>query len=264
MKNLQKKHYDKIERRLNIDSQTLKESLKIITKCNPKPGGGDDGVIKSQYVIPDFILHNNGGKLELSLNSKNAPELQVSPSYLEMFDTYEKSAKNDKKLKEAVSFVKQKLDAAKWFIDAVKQRQMTLLNTMKAIVDFQYEYFLDGDESKLKPMILKDIADKVGMDISTVSRVANSKTIQTEFGVLPLKYFFSEGIAMEGGEDVSTREVKNVLADLISKEDKSKPLADEELEKLLKERGYNIARRTVAKYRELLGIPVARLRKNII
>lgn len=258
-----KKHYDKIEKKLAMQPDELKAALKVITKCNPKPGGTDSGDIKSQYIIPDFILTNNNGKLEITLNSKNAPELLVSPSYVEMFDTYEKSAKNDKKMKEAVSFVKQKLDAAKWFIDAIKQRQTTLLETMKAIVNFQYQYFLDGDEQKLKPMILKDIADKVGMDVSTVSRVASSKTVQTEFGTLPLKYFFSEGISTESGEDVSSREVKNVLAELINNEDKHKPLGDEELEKLLKDKGYNIARRTVAKYREQLNIPVARLRKEL-
>jgi RNA polymerase sigma-54 factor len=258
-----KKHYDKIEKKLGLQPDELKASLKIITKCNPKPGGNDDGNIKSQYVIPDFILVNNNGKLELSLNSKNAPELQVSSSYIDMFDTYEKSAKTDKKLKEAVSFVKQKLDAAKWFIDAIKQRQATLLNTMNAIVKYQYEYFLDGDEQKLKPMILKDIADKIEMDVSTISRVASSKTIQTEFGTIPLKYFFSEGIATDSGEDVSSREVKNVLSTLIDNEDKTKPLGDEELEKLLKDKGYNIARRTVAKYREMLNISVARLRKEL-
>jgi len=258
-----KKHYDKIEKKLGVSSDELKAALKVITKCNPKPGGNDDNNSRSQYVIPDFILVNANGKLELSLNSKNAPELQVSSSYIEMFDTYDKSAKTDKKLKEAVSFVKQKLDAAKWFIDAIKQRQATLLNTMNAIVKYQYAYFLDGDEQKLKPMILKDIADKINMDVSTVSRVASSKTVQTEFGTIPLKYFFSEGIATESGEDVSSREVKNVLTEFINLEDKTKPFGDEELEKMLKEKGYNIARRTVAKYREMLNIPVARLRKEL-
>ena len=258
-----KKHYDKIEKKLELKPEELKASLKIITKCNPKPGGEADGHIKSQFVIPDFILVNNNGILELTLNSKNVPELKVSSSYVEMFDTYDKSAKSDKKLKEAVTFVKQKLDSAKWFIDAIKQRQATLLNTMQAILNFQYEYFLEGDESKLKPMILKDIADKIYMDISTVSRVASSKTIQTEFGTIPLKYFFSEGIATDSGEDASSREVKNVLTEMINNELKFKPLADEELEKMLREKGYNIARRTVAKYREQLNIPVARLRKEL-
>lgn len=180
-----------------------------------------------------------------------------------MLQAYDKSDKKDKKLKETVSFIKQKLDSAKWFIDAIRQRQQTLLNTMQAIIDFQFDYFLEGDESKLKPMILKDIADKIQMDISTVSRVASSKSVQTDFGVFPLKYFFSEGISTESGEDVSSREVKNKLKELIDAEDKKKPLSDEKLEKGLKDCGYNIARRTVAKYREQLNIPVARLRKEL-
>jgi RNA polymerase sigma-54 factor len=258
-----KKHYEKIQKRFGFTDQELKAALKVITKCNPKPGGGGEGIIKSQYIIPDFVLSNNNGILELSLNAKNAPDLQISYSYAEMLDTYEKGAKNDKKLKEAVSFVKQKLDAAKWFIDAIKQRQNTLLGTMNAIIKFQKNYFLDGDEAKLRPMILKDIAEMVHLDISTVSRVAASKTIQTEFGVFPLKYFFSEGIMSDAGEDVSTREVKNLLTAFINEENKLKPLSDEELEKLLKEKGFGIARRTVAKYREQLNIPVARLRKEL-
>jgi RNA polymerase sigma-54 factor len=214
-------------------------------------------------VIPDFILTNNNSKLELSLNSRNAPELRISRSYSEMFKAYDKSDKKDKKLKEAVSFVKQKLDAAKWFIDAIKQRQQTLLKTMRAIVDFQYDYFLEGDETKLKPMILKDIAQMINMDISTVSRVASSKTVQTDFGVYPLKYFFSEGIATDSGEEVSSREVKQIIKELIEAEDKSKPYSDDKLEELLNQKGYNIARRTVAKYREQMNIPVARLRKEL-
>lgn len=259
-----KKHYDKIARKLGVEDEVLlRESIYLITKLNPKPGGTTDEVAKSQYVIPDFILVNNNDKLELSLNSKNAPQLKVSRSYSEMLQAYDKSDKSDKKLKETVSFIKQKLDSAKWFIDAIRQRQQTLLNTMQAIIDFQYEYFLEGDESKLKPMILKDIADRIQMDISTVSRVASSKSIQTEFGVFLLKYFFSEGIATDSGEDVSSREVKNKLKELIDAEDKTKPLSDEKLEKGLKDCGYNIARRTVAKYREQLNIPVARLRKEL-
>lgn len=259
-----KKHYDKIAKKLGIeDEEQLRESIYLITKLNPKPGGTGDEVVKTQYIIPDFILVNNNDKLELSLNSRNAPQLKVSRSYSEMLDAYDKSDKKDKKLKETVSFIKQKLDSAKWFIDAIRQRQQTLLNTMQAIIDFQYDYFLEGDESKLKPMILKDIADRINMDISTVSRVASSKSIQTEFGVFPLKYFFSEGIATDSGEDVSSREVKSKLKEFIDQEDKSKPLSDEKLEKALKECGYNIARRTVAKYREQLNIPVARLRKEL-
>ncbi len=260
-----KKHYDKITKKLGIeDDDLLKEAVLIITKLNPKPGGTGEGLVKTQYLMPDFILVNNNGKLDLQLNARNAPELRISRSYSEMLDSYQKSDKKDKKLKETVTFVKQKLDAAKWFIDAIKQRQHTLLNTMNAIIEFQYEYFLDGDESKLKPMILKDIAEKINMDISTVSRVANSKAIQTEFGIFPLKYFFSEGISTDSGEDVSSREVKNQLKAVIDEEDKSKPLSDDKLEKILKEKGYNIARRTVAKYREQLGIPVARLRKELL
>jgi RNA polymerase sigma-54 factor len=258
-----KKHYDKIMRKLGLDDELLKESVNLITKLNPKPGSSSMGMVKTQYVIPDFILVNNSGKLDLSLNSRNAPELRISQSYADMIDAYDKSNKKDKKLKETVSFVKQKLDSAKWFIDAIKQRQQTLLKTMDAIIRYQYEFFLEGDESKLKPMILKDIATEISMDISTVSRVANSKTVQTEFGVYPLKYFFSEGISTETGEDVSSREVKHILKQFIEHEDKSKPLSDDKLEKLLNDKGYNIARRTVAKYREQLNIPVARLRKEL-
>ncbi len=259
-----KKHYDKIARKLGIeDEELLREAIYLITKLNPKPGGTGEEQVKTQYIIPDFILVNNNDKLELSLNSRNAPQLKVSRSYSEMLQAYDKSNKKDKKLKETVSFIKQKLDSAKWFIDAIRQRQQTLLNTMQAIINFQYDYFLEGDETKLRPMILKDIAEKINMDISTVSRVASSKSVQTEFGVFPLKYFFSEGIATESGEDVSSREVKNKLKQLIDAEDKSKPLSDEKIEKALKEQGYTIARRTVAKYREQLNIPVARMRKEL-
>ena len=259
-----KKHYDKILKKLNVDDEDLlKEAIAAITKLNPKPGGVSGGLVKTQYLIPDFILTNNNGELDLTLNSRNAPELRVSRSYSDMLSAYDKSNKKDKKLKETVSFVKQKLDAAKWFIDAIKQRQQTLLNTMNAIITYQYEFFQEGDESKLRPMILKDIATRINMDISTVSRVANSKSIQTEFGIFPLKYFFSEGIATDSGEDVSSREVKHALQNLIEDEDKKKPLSDDKLEKLLKAKGYNIARRTVAKYREQLNLPVARLRKEL-
>lgn len=258
-----KKHYDKIQKKLDISDEELKEAVSIITKLNPKPGGGEGNDVKSQYIIPDFLLFNNNGKLELTLNSRNAPELKVSRSYKEMFDTYDKSTGKDKKMKEAVAFVKQKLDAAKWFIDAIKQRQNTLLITMEAIIKYQYDFFLEGDESKLRPMILKDIASEINMDISTVSRVANSKSVQTDFGIYPLKYFFSEGISTDSGEDVSSREVKHILKEIIEGEDKKKPLSDEKLEEMLNKRGYNIARRTVAKYREQLNIPVARLRKEL-
>ncbi|MEX2565675.1 MAG: RNA polymerase factor sigma-54 [Cyclobacteriaceae bacterium] len=258
-----KKHYDKILKKASMGEDELKEVIHMITRLNPKPGGSSDGLMRTQYVIPDFILNAVNGKFEILLNSKNAPELKVSRSYSEMFNAYDKSDKRDKKLKETVSFVKQKLDAAKWFIDAIKQRQQTLMKTMQAILDYQQDFFIDGDETKLKPMILKDIAERIEMDISTVSRVANSKSIQTEFGVFPLKYFFSEGIATDGGEDVSNREVKSVLNKMVEGEDKRKPLSDDKLVKLLNQKGYNIARRTVAKYREQLQIPVARLRKEL-
>jgi RNA polymerase sigma-54 factor len=260
-----KKHYPKILKKLDLDDEEyIKDAIELIVRLNPKPGGESvTGMVKNQYVIPDFILSNNNGKLELALNSRNAPELRISRSYSEMFKAYDKSDKRDKKLKEAVSFVKQKLDAAKWFIDAIKQRQQTLLRTMKAIVDFQYEYFQEGDETKLRPMILKDIALMISMDISTVSRVASSKTVQTDFGIFPLKYFFSEGISTDSGEEVSSREVKQIIKDLIEAEDKTKPYSDDKLEELLNQKGYNIARRTVAKYREQMNIPVARLRKEL-
>lgn len=258
-----KKHYSKIQKKLDLGEDELKESVNMITRLNPKPGGTSDGLVKTQYIIPDFILTNTEGKLEISLNSRNAPELRISRSYSEMFDAYEKSDKKDKKLKDTVTFVKQKLDSAKWFIDAIKQRQLTLLKTMQAILDFQGDFFYEGDETKLKPMILKDIAEKIDMDISTVSRVANSKSIQTEFGIYPLKYFFSEGIATDSGEDVSNKEVKSVLQSFVDAESKKRPLSDDKLVKMLNDKGYNIARRTVAKYREQLQIPVARLRKEL-
>lgn len=260
-----KKHYQKIQKKLDTeDEEFVRDAIDLIVKLNPKPGGGSTAsMVKNQYIIPDFILTNSNGKLELALNSRNAPELRISRSYTEMFKAYDKSNKRDKKLKEAVTFVKQKLDAAKWFIDAIKQRQQTLLRTMRAIVDFQYDFFLEGDETKLKPMILKDIASMISMDISTVSRVASSKAVQTDFGIFPLKYFFSEGISTDSGEEVSSREVKQIIKDIIESEDKNKPFSDDKLEKILNDKGYNIARRTVAKYREQLNIPVARLRKEI-
>ena len=260
-----KKHYQKIQKKLGTeDEEFVRDAMELIVKLNPKPGSGSaTGMVKNQYIMPDFILVNNNGKLELSLNSRNAPELRISKSYTEMFKAYDKGDKKDKKLKEAVTFVKQKLDAAKWFIDAIKQRQHTLLRTMKAIVDFQYDFFQEGDETKLRPMILKDIAQMINMDISTVSRVASSKAVQTDFGIFPLKYFFSEGISTDSGEEVSSREVKQIIKDIIEAEDKNKPFSDDRLEKILNDKGYNIARRTVAKYREQLNIPVARLRKEL-
>ncbi|MBC5774433.1 RNA polymerase factor sigma-54 [Pontibacter sp. KCTC 32443] len=258
-----KKHYQKIQSKFGVSEDALKKAVDIITKLNPKPGGAGAGMTRIQYIIPDFILTNNNGQLELSLNSRNAPDLRISRSYADMFDAYEKSDKKDKKLKETVAFVKQKLDAAKWFIDAIRQRQNTLLRTMESIIKYQHDFFLEGDESLLRPMILKDIAEDIGMDISTVSRVANSKAVQTEFGIYPLKYFFSEGIATDSGEDASSREVKHILKEIIEGESKRKPLSDEKIEQILNEKGYNIARRTVAKYREQLNIPVARLRKEL-
>ncbi len=258
-----KKHYDKLEKNLNVSELELKSAIAEILKLNPKPGDTFADNSKQLQVIPDFHITNKDGVLMLMLNSKNAPELKVSKSYQEMFQTYDNASSKDKKLKEAVQFVKQKLDSAKWFIDSIKQRQQTLLKTMKAIMNFQYDYFMEGDERKLRPMILKDIADQIGMDISTVSRVANSKYVQTEFGTFLLKSFFSEAIQTDTGEEVSNREVKKILEDCVREEDKHKPLPDERLMEILKEKGYNIARRTVAKYREQLNIPVARLRKEM-
>jgi RNA polymerase sigma-54 factor len=258
-----RKHYDKLEKSLNMNSQELRGVINEILKLNPKPGDSSEVNTKQMQVIPDFHISNNDGVLILTLNSKNAPELRVSRSYQEMFEHYDKASQRDKKMKEAVQFVKQKLDSAKWFIDAIKQRQQTLLKTMNAIMQYQYEFFLSGDDKNLKPMILKDIADRIGMDISTVSRVANSKYVQTEHGTFLLKSFFSEAIQTESGEEVSNKEVKKILEEHIGAEDKRHPLADEKLTDILKESGYNIARRTVAKYREQMNIPVARLRKEL-
>lgn len=259
-----KKHYDRITKKLEIDDQDLKEAIDEILKLNPKPGGSMKESAKNhQQIVPDFMLAETDGRLELSLNSRNAPELKVSKEYEQMLRNYAEGAKTSKSDKEALVFVKQKLDGAKWFIDAIRQRQQTLLLTMDAIMRYQYEYFLTGDETNLKPMILKDIAEIVGLDISTISRVANSKYVQTNFGIYPLKYFFSESLSTDSGEEVSTREVKTILSDAITAEDKRKPLTDEKLMDLLKDKGYNIARRTVAKYREQLNIPVARMRKEL-
>src|SRR6478672_756950 len=259
-----KKHYEKIQRGLNLNDEDLKKVMDQITKLNPKPGGNASEVNKAEsYVVPDFFIYNNGGKLELTLNSKNAPELRISEGYRDMLKEYDRGAKKDRRQKEAVLFIKQKIDAAKWFIDAIEQRQHTLLSTMTAIMDHQHEFFITGDETSLKPMILKDIAERTGLDISTVSRVANSKFVQTEFGTYRLKFFFSESLTTDTGEEVSTREVKKILSDLIENENKKKPLSDERLTEMLQEKGYNIARRTVAKYREQLNIPVARLRKEL-
>jgi len=259
-----KKHYEKIQRQLGLNDADMKEVINIIIKLNPKPGSSFAIVNKAErYIIPDFFVFNVNGHLELTLNSKNAPELRVSEGYREMMKAYDRGNKKDKRQKEAVIFIKQKLDAAKWFIDAIKQRQHTLLHTMQAILDFQHEFFLTGDETNLRPMILKDIALLTALDVSTVSRVANSKFVQTEYGTFKLKYFFSEALQLESGEEVSTREVKMILAEIISSEQKQKPYSDEHLTDMLVERGYNIARRTVAKYREQLNLPVARLRKEL-
>ncbi len=258
-----KKHYDKILKRAEISEDELKDALNEILKLNPKPGNSmSDAGRTSQYVMPDFIIFNNDGQLELSLSSRNTPELRVSKAYAEMLETYSENKKS-KSNKDAVVFVKQKIDSARWFIDAIKQRQNTLYLTMHAIMNYQYEYFLTGDETKLKPMILKDIAEIVNLDISTISRVANSKYVQTPFGTFLLKSFFSESMQNDEGEEVSTREIKKILSDCIDAENKSKPVTDEQLTTILKEKGYNIARRTVAKYREQLNIPVARLRKEL-
>jgi RNA polymerase sigma-54 factor len=260
-----KKHYEKIQRGLNLNDDQLREVMLQIIRLNPKPGGNVGEINKAEsYVVPDFFIMNNAGKLELTLNSRNAPELRISEGYRDMLKEYDRGAKKDKRQKEAVLFIKQKIDAAKWFIDAIKQRQHTLLSTMNAIMEHQYDFFLTGDETNMRPMILKDIAEKTSLDISTVSRVANSKFVQTEFGTYRLKFFFSESLTTDSGEEVSTREVKKILSDLIEGESKKRPLSDERLTELLQEKGYNIARRTVAKYREQLNIPVARLRKELL
>ncbi len=257
------KHFAKLQERLNLSEEALKEAIKLISKLNPKPGGALSNVNQNTHVVPDFILTLEEGKLEVRLNRRNAPDLQISNAYSEMLRGYKQSKEKTKSQQEAVLFIKQKLDAAKWFIDAIAQRNQTLILTINAIVDFQKEYFLTGDEHYLKPMILKDIADKVEMDISTISRVANSKYIDTPYGVKLLKTFFSEGLKNEEGEDVSTIEIKKILKTVIEEEDKKKPLADQALSAMLKEKGYLVARRTVAKYREQMDIPVARLRKEI-
>ncbi len=263
-----KKHYQKLIKLLGITESKLKSAVELILKLNPKPASGFLGGNRTtnQYVVPDFIIHNRDGELELTLNSRNAPDLRINDQYRDMLISYKHSAKSKKKNskeKEAVLFIKQKIDSAKWFIDAIVQRQQTMSKTMYAIMQYQYDYFLTGDQRKLRPMILKDIAELTGLDISTVSRVANSKFVQTEFGTKRLKDFFSESLQNQAGEEVSTLEVKKILSDIIEKENKRKPLSDEKLKNLLKEKGYNIARRTVAKYREQLNIPVARLRKEL-
>jgi len=266
-----KKHYSKLQKALEISESELKDAIDEILKLNPKPASGFSSssfnkTNSIQYIMPDFIVVNRDGELELTLNNRNAPDLRINDGYMDMLRSYKdttKGRRSTKKEKEAIMFIKQKIDSAKWFIDAIKQRQQTLYNTMYTIMQFQYDFFLTGDERRLKPMILKDIAEITSLDISTISRVANSKFVQTEFGTKRLKDFFSESLQTQDGQEVSTFEVKNILKDLIDSENKRKPLSDEKLKDFLMKKGYNIARRTVAKYREQLNIPVARLRKEL-
>jgi len=259
-----KKHYKKLIAKYSITEDQLKDAISEIEKLNPRPGGSYSGSNRMvEHVVPDFSIKIIEGELELTLNGRNAPELHVSRDYSNMLQGYKDSKEKSKSQKDTVIFIKQKLDAAKWFIDAIKQRQQTLYITMSTIMAYQKEYFLTGDERKLRPMILKDIADKIHMDVSTVSRVANSKYVDTPYGTKLIKEFFSESMKNEQGEDVSTREIKKILETVIGEEEKKKPLTDDKLAKILKDKGYPIARRTVAKYREQLGIPVARLRKQI-
>ena len=259
-----KKHYKKIIQKMEISEEDLKEAIQEIIRLNPKPGGSLRESSKSlQQIVPDFQITEVEGELQLSLNGRNAPELKVSRGYEKMLRNYSEGAKLKKTDKEAMTFVKQKLESAKWFIDAIRQRQNTLLTTMTAIMNYQKDYFLTGDETMLQPMILKDIAEIVDLDISTISRVANSKYVQTQYGTFSLKHFFSESLSTDTGEEVSTRKVKQILTEAVDDEEKRKPLTDEKLAQLLKDKGFNIARRTVAKYREQLNIPVARLRKEL-
>ena len=259
-----KRHFDKVKSKLNISSDELKESISEIEKLNPKPGGGYNENIKiNSSIVPDFTIEIIDGEIKLKLNSRNAPDLYVSEEYKNMLSGYSESKEKTKSQKDAVLFIKQKLDSAKWFIEAIKQRNQTLIMTMSAIINFQKEYFLSGDEKKLKPMILKDIAEEITMDISTISRVANSKYVDTPYGIKLIKSFFSEGIKNSKGEDISTIEVKKTLESIIDNEDKKKPFTDDQLTKLLNKEGYPIARRTVAKYREMIGASVARLRRKL-
>jgi len=262
MEEFSRKHYEKIEKKLGVTDNQLKAIIHEIIKLDPKPGNsGGDSQKNIQEIIPDFVITNSDGALELSLNSRNQPTLRISEEYKQLHEQY--ATARDKAGKEASTFVRQKMDSARWFIDAIRQRENTLMATMQTIVNYQYDYFMLGDETKLRPMILKDIADRTGLDISTVSRVTNSKYVQTQFGTFPLKSFFSESLSTESGDEVSSKEVKKILKDNIEAEDKKHPLTDDALTALLKEKGYNIARRTVAKYREMLDIPVARMRKEL-
>ncbi|MCF8321607.1 MAG: RNA polymerase factor sigma-54 [Flavobacterium sp.] len=259
-----KKHYDKLLQKYAVSNEQLKTAIHEIEKLNPKPGGSFTGSNKiTEHVVPDFAIRIEEEELVLTLNGRNAPTLHVSKDYQEMMQTYKSSRDKSNAQKDAVQFIKQKLDSAKWFIDAIKQRQETLYVTMNAIMHYQKDFFLDGDETKLRPMILKDIADLVGLDISTISRVANSKYVETPYGTKLIKEFFSEAMKNDQGEDVSTLEIKKILKNTIEEEDKKKPLPDDQLAEILKEKGYPIARRTIAKYREQLDIPVARMRKKI-
>ncbi len=261
-----KKHYDKILKNLDyISKDDFKDAIDVIKKLNPKPGNstGNSANKINQSVIADFVLENNYGELKVSLNSRNTPELRINNEYKKMYNSYVNKKTKNKSDKSAESFIKKKLDSASFFIDAIKQRENTLMQTIEAILKYQYDFFVSGDETKLKPMRLKDIAEITGLDISTISRVSNSKYIQTEFGTFKLRYFFSEGIVNKSGEEISTKEIKKILTEIIENEDKSKPFTDEKLSQILKEKGYNIARRTVAKYREQLKIPVGRLRKQL-
>lgn len=259
-----KKHYSKIQRSLDLTDEDFRNSIIVITKLTPKPGAAYGSINKAEsYVVPDFFVYNNNGRLELSLNSRNAPELRISEGYMEMMKAYDRGEKKDKRQREAVTFIKQKLDSARWFVDAIRQRQQTLFHTMQAIINIQKEFFLTGDESMLRPMILKDVANVTNLDVSTVSRVSNSKFVQTEFGTFKLKFFFSESLQHESGEEVSNREVKLMIQDMVNNEDKQNPLSDDRLKELLQEKGFNLARRTIAKYREQTNIPVARLRRQV-
>lgn len=259
---LVKKNYDRLQKELEVDAATLKKAIAEITKLNPKPGNAySTESTPEQTVIPDFIVSNQGGELILTLTSANFPELHISRAFKDMASEYKRSKKPE--MKEALTFMKQKIDSAKWFIDAVKQRQETLFHTMQAIVELQRAFFITGDEAQLKPMILQDVADRIGMDISTISRVVSSKFVQTEFGTLSLRFFFSEGITLDSGDEVSTRKVKQLLQEFVDKEDKSNPFSDQEITDLLAEKGFPVARRTIAKYREQLNIPIAQMRKEL-
>ena len=258
------RHYDKIKERLQIDDDTLRAAIQEITKLNPKPGSTFvQDVYASNSIVPDFIISSDNGNIEVSLNNSNIPELHVNKEFNEMLQNNQQQTQHTKQEREAVTFIKDRIDSARWFIDAVKQRNDTLLSTMRTIVKLQRDFFVSGDESMLKPLILKDVAEKTGYDISTISRVCNSKYAQTEYGILPLKFFFSESIVNEDGEEVATRAIKNALLEIVNKEDKAHPINDDKMVAIMRLKGFSLARRTVAKYRKILGIPVARMRKQV-